>query len=75
MTLKINAHIISLTFVRWWFIIREKLINAAIKQYALHGYHGATVKKIADEVGIKPPSIYFSIKIRKIYLRLHLNNC
>ncbi|MBS4208086.1 TetR/AcrR family transcriptional regulator [Bacillus sp. FJAT-50079] len=42
--------------------MREKLINAAIKQYALHGYHGATVKKIADEVGIKPPSIYFFFK-------------
>lgn len=38
------------------------MINAAIKQYALHGYHGATVRKIADEVGIKPPSIYFFFK-------------
>ncbi|WP_432362095.1 TetR/AcrR family transcriptional regulator [Sporosarcina sp. UB5] len=38
------------------------MINAAIKQYALHGYHGATMRKIADEVGIKPPSIYFFFK-------------
>ncbi|MDN4606496.1 TetR/AcrR family transcriptional regulator [Sporosarcina sp. F6_3S_P_2] len=42
--------------------IRKNLINAAIKQYALHGYHGATMRKIADEVGIKPPSIYFFFK-------------
>lgn len=43
-------------------VIRENLINVAIKQYAIHGYHGATMRKIADEVGIKPPSIYFFFK-------------
>ncbi|EQB34651.1 MULTISPECIES: TetR/AcrR family transcriptional regulator [Virgibacillus] len=39
--------------------MEKKLIDAALRQYALHGYHGATMRKIASEVGIKPASIYF----------------
>lgn len=39
--------------------MQKKLIDAALHQYALHGYHGATMRKIAAEVGIKPASIYF----------------
>ncbi len=42
--------------------MQTKLINAALNQFALHGYHGATMRKIADEVGIKPASIYFFYK-------------
>lgn len=42
--------------------MHTKLIDAAIKLYAIHGYHGATMRKIADEVGIKPASIYFFYK-------------
>ncbi|MEC5423150.1 TetR/AcrR family transcriptional regulator [Virgibacillus sp. C22-A2] len=39
--------------------MKEKLIDAALNQYSLHGYHGATMRKIAAEVDIKPASIYF----------------
>ncbi|WP_170138889.1 TetR/AcrR family transcriptional regulator [Oceanobacillus chungangensis] len=39
--------------------MQKKLIDAALHQYALHGYHGATMRKIAAEVEIKPASIYF----------------
>lgn len=42
--------------------MQKKLIDAALKQYALNGYHGATMRKIANEVGIKPASIYFFYK-------------
>jgi len=38
---------------------KEEILQAAILQYANHGYQGATMKRIADEVGIKPASIYF----------------
>jgi AcrR family transcriptional regulator len=38
---------------------REEIIQAALLSYSKHGYQGATMKKIADEVGIKPASIYF----------------
>ncbi|MGW8426214.1 TetR/AcrR family transcriptional regulator [Peribacillus simplex] len=41
---------------------RQELIEAALLHYSLHGYQGATMKKIADEVGIKPASIYFFYK-------------
>ena len=43
-------------------ILHTKLINAALNQYALHGYHGATMRNIAEEVEIKPASIYFFYK-------------
>ncbi|MCP3739558.1 TetR/AcrR family transcriptional regulator [Rossellomorea sp. BNER] len=41
---------------------RKELIDAALLHYSLHGYQGATMKKIATEVGIKPASIYFFYK-------------
>lgn len=43
-------------------ILHTKLIQAALNQFAFHGYNGATMRKIADEVGIKPASIYFFYK-------------
>ncbi|MDO7486917.1 TetR/AcrR family transcriptional regulator [Peribacillus frigoritolerans] len=52
---------------------RQELIDAALLHYSLHGYQGATMKKIADEVGIKPASIYFFIKTKRNYLSLHFN--
>jgi len=42
--------------------LREKLIEAAISEYASHGYHGATMRKIAAKAGIKSASIYFFYK-------------
>ncbi|MBS4219477.1 TetR/AcrR family transcriptional regulator [Bacillus sp. FJAT-49711] len=41
---------------------KDKILEAAIHQYSLHNYHGATMEKIAKEVGIKPASIYFFYK-------------
>ncbi|MCR2822592.1 TetR/AcrR family transcriptional regulator [Lederbergia panacisoli] len=41
---------------------KDKILEAAIHQYSLHNYHGATMQKIAKEVGIKPASIYFFYK-------------
>ncbi|MBT2216739.1 TetR/AcrR family transcriptional regulator [Virgibacillus dakarensis] len=42
--------------------MRKKLIDAALRHYSLHGYQGATMRKIATDVGIKPASIYFFYK-------------
>ncbi|WP_160707359.1 TetR/AcrR family transcriptional regulator [Siminovitchia terrae] len=41
---------------------KEKILQAAINQYSLYSYHGATMRNIAQEVGIKPASIYFFYK-------------
>ncbi|WP_282019342.1 TetR/AcrR family transcriptional regulator [Planomicrobium okeanokoites] len=38
---------------------KQEILTAAILQYSKYGYQGATMKRIADEVGIKPASIYF----------------
>ena len=44
---------------------KEKILKAAIHQYSLHGYQGATMEKIASEAGIKPASIYFFFENKK----------
>lgn len=41
---------------------KSRILEAAINQYSIYNYHGATMKKIAEEVGIKPASIYFFYK-------------
>jgi AcrR family transcriptional regulator len=41
---------------------KQDLINAAINQYSVNGYQGATLQKIAKEIDIKPASIYFYYK-------------
>ncbi|WP_221565921.1 TetR/AcrR family transcriptional regulator [Alkalihalobacillus sp. TS-13] len=41
---------------------KQEVIDAAINQYSLNGYQGATLQKIAKELGIKPASIYFYYK-------------
>lgn len=45
---------------------REEIIKAALSAYSKHGYQGATMKKIADEVGIKAGSIYFFFENKKV---------
>lgn len=40
----------------------EHIKEVAIKQFALHGYEGASLALIANEVGIKKPSIYAHFK-------------
>lgn len=42
--------------------MKQKLIGAALNQYAKYGYEGASIRKIATEVSIKPASIYFFYK-------------
>ncbi len=43
-------------------LTKDKILAAAINQYSMFNYHGATMQKIAKEVGIKPASIYFFYK-------------
>lgn len=47
-------------------LTRDKILEAAINQYSLYSYHGATMQKIASEVGIKPASIYFFYKNKEV---------
>lgn len=41
---------------------KSKILQAAIREYSKFNYHGATMRNIAKEVGIKPASIYFFYK-------------
>ncbi|ASK63931.1 hypothetical protein CFK37_18095 [Virgibacillus phasianinus] len=38
---------------------KNKIILATINNFSTHGYHGATMSKIAKEVDIKPASLYY----------------
>ncbi|MDY0395532.1 TetR/AcrR family transcriptional regulator [Virgibacillus halophilus] len=38
---------------------KNKLVQATIKNFAAYGYQGATMSRIAKDVGIKPASIYY----------------
>lgn len=49
----------------------KSIKEAALTQFALEGYEGASLRKIADEVGIKKPSIYAHFK-NKDDLFLHV---
>jgi AcrR family transcriptional regulator len=42
-----------------------KLVEAALLQFALHGYEGASLSSIAGEVGIKKESIYSHFKSKE----------
>ncbi|MFP7492462.1 TetR/AcrR family transcriptional regulator [Terribacillus saccharophilus] len=46
-----------------------KLIEAALLQFALHGYEGASLSSIAGEVGIKKESIYSHFKSKEHLFR------
>ncbi|WP_213422757.1 TetR/AcrR family transcriptional regulator [Bhargavaea massiliensis] len=48
---------------------QELLLQAALQLYAKHGYQGASMRKIAEEVGIKPASIYFFFKNKEELFR------
>lgn len=51
---------------------KEKIKEAAIRLFAEHGYLGMTIKEIAKEVGIKPPSVYsFFESKREIFLEIY----
>lgn len=38
---------------------KDKIIQATIRNFAEYGYEGASMRKIAEEVNIKPASIYY----------------
>lgn len=38
---------------------KDKIIQATIRNFAKYGYEGASMRKIAEEVDIKPASIYY----------------
>ncbi len=46
-------------------ITRERIFQAALKIFALHGFEGARMDKIAAEVGINKASLYFHFKSKE----------
>ncbi len=50
-------------------ITRERIFQAALRIFALHGYEGARMDKIATEVGINKASLYFHFKSKEELFR------
>ncbi|MDQ0185252.1 TetR/AcrR family transcriptional regulator [Cytobacillus kochii] len=46
----------------------KKLKKVALTHFALHGYEGVSLSLIANEAGIKKPSIYTHFKVKRIFL-------
>ncbi len=41
---------------------RERIIDAAVDQFAEHGYHGVSVESVADSLGVTKPFIYYTFR-------------
>lgn len=39
--------------------VREKIINAATELFAIHGYHGASMKDIAQQAGVNKALLFY----------------
>lgn len=50
-------------------ITRERIFQAALKLFAIHGFEGARMDKIAAEVGINKASLYFHFKSKEEIFR------
>ncbi len=50
-------------------ITRERIFQAALKIFAVHGFEGARMDKIAAEVGINKASLYFHFKSKEEIFR------
>jgi AcrR family transcriptional regulator len=50
-------------------ITRERIFQAALKIFAIHGFEGARMDKIAAEVGINKASLYFHFKSKEEIFR------
>jgi AcrR family transcriptional regulator len=53
---------------------RKKLLQAAQKLFATHGFAGTSVNRIAKEVGVNPSLIYHYVKNKKELWREAKNN-
>ena len=38
---------------------RKQIMDAALRVFARHGFHGATIKRIAEEAGLKSPALIY----------------
>ncbi|MFS0752198.1 TetR/AcrR family transcriptional regulator [Oceanobacillus sp. 1P07AA] len=45
--------------------MKKEIFNAALSAFAMNGYEGTSLAQIADEVGIKKPSIYAHYKSKQ----------
>ena len=51
---------------------RVKIVDAALANFARHGYHGASIRKIAQECELNVPSIYYHFKNKETLFRIVL---
>jgi AcrR family transcriptional regulator len=49
---------------------REQVVSAAVQRFAVNGYHGTTIKEIAETAGVSPGLIYSYVKDKEELLLL-----
>lgn len=55
-------------------LTKERIFQAALKAFALHGYEGARMDKIAAEVDINKATLYFHFKSKEDIFRELIND-
>ena len=48
---------------------KERIMQAALEEFSLHGFEGARMEKIASKVGINKASLYFYFKSKEQLFR------
>ncbi|HML08592.1 MAG TPA: TetR/AcrR family transcriptional regulator [Xanthobacteraceae bacterium] len=49
---------------------RDQVVRAAVERFAINGYHGTTIKEIAETAGVSPGLIYSYVKDKEELLLL-----
>jgi AcrR family transcriptional regulator len=49
---------------------RQQVVDAAVQRFAVNGYHGTTIKEIAETAGVSPGLIYSYVKDKEELLLL-----
>jgi len=67
MDIEITSQVENPERVEWR---REQVVRAAVERFAINGYHGTTIKEIAEAAGVSPGLIYSYVKDKEELLLL-----
>lgn len=67
MDIEFTSHVENPERVEWR---REQVVRAAVQRFAVSGYHGTTIKEIAETAGVSPGLIYSYVKDKEELLLL-----
>ena len=67
MDIELTSHVENPDRIEWR---REQVVSAAVQRFSVNGYHGTTIKEIAETAGVSPGLIYAYVKDKEELLLL-----